>query len=254
MFARANPDEMYPPLFSNLISSKPPRQGRDSATATTASVLFHAAILTALVLATLTVNPEVIDVKPDSVIYIDRVSSLPSTVPPAPPAAAPAPNPGTTAPVFNMPAPIIDPGVIPPPAASPIIGNEPPDYEHRVTTAPGGTPGGATGSAPGVESAPVFTPFTVAPILRNRDEFARELMRNYPAILREAGIGGEVLVWLLIDVSGNVLRANLTQSSGHATLDQAALKVALTMKFTPAKNRDQTVQVWVSLPIRFTAK
>ena len=98
---------------------------------------------------------------------------------------------------------------------------------------------------------PVFTPMTVRPELRNRDEVLAALMREYPSILRDAGVGGQVVVWFFISETGQVLDRRVFQSSGHQQLDDAALKVADIYRFTPALNRDQTVQVWIRLPIAF---
>lgn len=105
-----------------------------------------------------------------------------------------------------------------------------------------------------ISKAPVFTPFTVAPKLLNPDEVRRVLERNYPPLLRDAGIGGSPEVWFFIDEKGHVLKTQLNKSSGYDQLDQAALNVSQIMKFSPAQNRDKTVKVWVSLPITFTAK
>ncbi len=102
-----------------------------------------------------------------------------------------------------------------------------------------------------ISSAPVFTPMTVRPELTNRAEVIQMLMREYPSILRDAGIGGQVMVWFFISETGQVLDARINESSGHVQLDEAALKVADVYKFSPALNRDQTVQVWLSLPITF---
>ena len=44
-------------------------------------------------------------------------------------------------------------------------------------------------------AAPTFTPMTVRPRLLNPDEVARLLVDHYPALLRNAGIGGTVRVW-----------------------------------------------------------
>jgi len=101
-------------------------------------------------------------------------------------------------------------------------------------------------SAPGS-----FTPFTVKPDIRNRDELARALEREYPALLRDAGIGGTVDVWFFIDEEGTVVRTTIDKSSGHRALDDAALKVADIIQFTPALNRDKRVPVWISLAIKF---
>jgi protein TonB len=105
-----------------------------------------------------------------------------------------------------------------------------------------------------ISKAPTFTPFTVEPRLRNADEVQRTLQRNYPPLLRDAGIGGKATVWFFIDESGKVIKTQLNQTSGYDALDEAALKVASIMQFSPALNRDKKVQVWVSIPIAFTSK
>ena len=105
-----------------------------------------------------------------------------------------------------------------------------------------------------LSAAPVFTPMTVAPELRNRDEISRALVRNYPPLLRDAGIGGSPTVHFFIDENGRVLRTLLSKSSGYPALDDAAIAVAQQMEFSPALNRDKKVQVWVEIPIVFTAK
>ena len=79
-------------------------------------------------------------------------------------------------------------------------------------------------------------------------------MTQYPAMLRNAGIGGTVEVWFFISEEGRVLNSRVSKSSGHAQLDEAALKVADVVLFTPALNRDQRVQVWIQLPITFQVR
>ncbi|MDD9985408.1 MAG: energy transducer TonB [Spirochaetaceae bacterium] len=101
---------------------------------------------------------------------------------------------------------------------------------------------------------PVFTPVTVRPGLTNRREFQRALEREYPVILRDAGIGGRVLVHLFIDEGGTVRRTLVAESSGHASLDEAALRVAEVARFTPALNLDKVVPVWIQIPITFQVR
>ncbi len=105
-----------------------------------------------------------------------------------------------------------------------------------------------------ISRAPVFTPFTQAPRLTNASEVARALERTYPPLLRDAGIGGDVIMWFFIDEDGNVLKTQLFKSSGYPALDEAAGKVADIMKYSPAYNRDKKVQVWVQIPIKFSTK
>jgi protein TonB len=102
-----------------------------------------------------------------------------------------------------------------------------------------------------IASAPVFTPMTVRPEIINRGEVQAALMREYPPILRDSGIGGTVEVWFFISEEGRVLDSRVSKSSGQVQFDEAALKVADVFRFSPALNRDQRVQVWIQLPITF---
>ena len=102
-----------------------------------------------------------------------------------------------------------------------------------------------------ISAAPTFTPYEVAPELKNRTEVGRALQRYYPPMLRDAGMGGTVNVWFFIDEQGRVKDTRIDKSSGHDQLDQAALRVADIMEFSPALNREKRVQVWVSLPMTF---
>ena len=102
-----------------------------------------------------------------------------------------------------------------------------------------------------IAAAPVFTPMTVRPEIRNRSEVQAALMREYPPILRDAGIGGTVVVWFFITEDGRVQDKRVSQSSGQVQFDEAALKVAEVFRFSPALNRDQRVQVWIEVPITF---
>lgn len=70
-----------------------------------------------------------------------------------------------------------------------------------------------------------FTPYTVRPDLTSEREVQRALEREYPTILRNAGIGGTVIVHFFIDEEGFVQRTLVAQSSGHTPLDEAALRV-----------------------------
>jgi len=98
---------------------------------------------------------------------------------------------------------------------------------------------------------PTFTPMTVHPEIKNRREVEAALMRQYPPILRNAGIGGTVVVWFFISEEGQVLDRRVSRSSGHTQLDEAALQVANVFRFSPALNRENIVQVWIEIPITF---
>ena len=102
-----------------------------------------------------------------------------------------------------------------------------------------------------VDIEPSFTPYTVKPEMVNTAEVVRAMQRFYPPLLRDAGIGGKIQIWFLIDDQGEVIKTQLKKGSGHTALDEAAMQVAQLVKFTPALNRDQKVKVWIEIPIEF---
>ncbi len=98
---------------------------------------------------------------------------------------------------------------------------------------------------------PGFTTMTVRPVLTNVPDVQNALMREYPVALRDAGIGGAPVLWIHIAADGAVDDTRVFESSGQARLDEAAQRVAEAMHFRPAQNGDETVAVWVQIPIRF---
>lgn len=102
-----------------------------------------------------------------------------------------------------------------------------------------------------LRTEPSFTPFTVAPSIANRSEVVRAMQAEYPPLLRDAGIGGRVIVWFFINEFGNVETVQIHESSGHRALDEAALEVANAFAFSPALQHDEPVPVWVQFPITF---
>ena len=98
---------------------------------------------------------------------------------------------------------------------------------------------------------PVYVERDTEPRLLNGPELLRLLDQLYPAPLREAGIGGEVIMWVWVDADGNPSNAQVHTSSGYQLLDEAALAIAAQMRFSPAMLRDTRVGVWVAQPISF---
>ena len=99
---------------------------------------------------------------------------------------------------------------------------------------------------------PAMSPaYTTAPKLLNREQVRIAMMRNYPVREREQKIGAKVFVWVHLDQHGAVADAKVKQTAGPA-FDAAALRVAKTMRFSPALNQlGEPIAVWVSIPISF---
>ena len=81
------------------------------------------------------------------------------------------------------------------------------------------------GVVPGIARNPKVPPrvaSTVAPV--------------YPQALRDAGIGGRVVVRGVVGIDGRVENAVVVRSSGNSTLDNNALSAFYKWRFSPAKN------------------
>ncbi|MCK4233693.1 energy transducer TonB [candidate division WOR-3 bacterium] len=76
---------------------------------------------------------------------------------------------------------------------------------------------------------------------------------KYPEIAKQAGIEGTVILKLLVDEDGKVLKVKVLKGLAK-DLDEAAIKTAYATTFYPAKQRDKPVKVWVSMPIIFKLK
>jgi len=113
------------------------------------------------------------------------------------------------------------------------------------------TDGAAEPDVPEPIERPSFIPFDTPPVLTNVEVVRAALEDEYPADLRDGGVGGRVELWLFIDESGTVGKSQVKTSSGNAQLDDAASTVAESMTFRPAINRDQSTPVWVSQWITF---
>lgn len=76
----------------------------------------------------------------------------------------------------------------------------------------------------------------------------------YPAELYSDGIEGEVMLYLVVDSTGAVIRdsTRIEESSGQSAFDAAALQAAPTLRFTPARRGDTLVTAPIQVPIRFT--
>jgi protein TonB len=73
-------------------------------------------------------------------------------------------------------------------------------------------------------------------------QLQRELL--YPREAIERGLQGEALVLLFLDQAGNAVAARIESSSGHALLDDAAVRAARTLRALPdSAPRDVLLQV-----------
>lgn len=154
---------------------------------------------------------------------------------------------------------VVSSGSVAPPAGQRLAAVGPDRIEVRELTA-WRNDDGAAGPDPARrvastrEADPAKPPVTKRPQLENLAEIQDLMEREYPPLLRDAGIGGNANVWSLVGADGTVLRTQVTQGTGHPELDEAALRVASAMRFSPAINGGDAAPVWVSLPIAFVSR
>lgn len=99
---------------------------------------------------------------------------------------------------------------------------------------------------------PVVRALDRTPELANPDEVSRALSRAYPPLLRDAGQGGSVELRFRVLADGTVDPATVVvMSSTHPGFDAAARRVALTMRFHPARLDGAPVRAWVVIPVTF---
>ena len=74
---------------------------------------------------------------------------------------------------------------------------------------------------------------------------------EYPPMARLKGYQGQVVLKVLVNRGGNVGDLELSKSSGYPVLDQAAVDSVKKWIFVPARRGNESVEMWVRIPIRF---
>ncbi len=86
----------------------------------------------------------------------------------------------------------------------------------------------------------------------DKPELLKKVAPAYPELARKAQVEGVVVVKILIDTNGDIEDAQIFKSI--PMLDRAAIDAAMKFKFTPGKQRDRFVKVWMKLPFKFNLK
>jgi periplasmic protein TonB len=169
-------------------------------------------------------------------------ASVPEPVEPAPDAALSASLERGLAPSLVVPPraePRLDPISHPlPVAATTAEGANAPDYSLE---------GSATAPLP----LPVSLTPTSVPVPRDPAAVERLLEQRYPPSLRGSGLGGTVVLALEIDRGGRVRSPEVVSGSGHEALDDAAVRVARELRFTPARQEGRTIEARILFPVVF---
>jgi TonB family protein len=116
-----------------------------------------------------------------------------------------------------------------------------------------------------VSESPVGVAYTRKPVLLNRNQVEAAIVRIVhqlnpqvremnEAFARAQMAGGTTQMDIFIDRLGNVQNAVVKKTSGNRDLDGHALQIARMMRFSPALNGEEPVEVWMEVPIRFVAR
>ena len=76
----------------------------------------------------------------------------------------------------------------------------------------------------------------------------------YPRLARRRGYEGTVLLEVLVKEDGRVGTVRVNRSSGHKSLDRAALTGVKNWLFRPGSKGDEPNEMWVKIPVRFQLK
>lgn len=98
-----------------------------------------------------------------------------------------------------------------------------------------------------------FIPYDEAPVPIGGYAAIQRNVR-YPPIAQEAGIEGTVIVQAFVNNKGRVTETVILKGVPNTGLDEAAVEAIRRTLFTPAKQRDRPVGVWISIPVSFKLK
>jgi periplasmic protein TonB len=107
---------------------------------------------------------------------------------------------------------------------------------------------------PGVSDEPTYDLSAVdePPRLANRSDVQRALDRNYPPLLRDAGITGDVSIRIRVLSSGRVDPDSMSiERLTHDAFNDPAFRSAERMRFAPGKVAGAPVHVILVYPLQF---
>lgn len=91
-------------------------------------------------------------------------------------------------------------------------------------------------------------------VVDQRPSISRRVMPEYPDRARRMNMQGQVVVQLVVDVSGNPQQCAIYSSDPAGVFDEAALVAARKTRFLPGKVRGQPVNTIVLIPYKFALR
>jgi TonB family protein len=97
-----------------------------------------------------------------------------------------------------------------------------------------------------------LTQVETQPSVANAADVQHSIAREYPRLLRDAGVSGTATIRMRVLPDGRVDRGSVhVENTTHDAFSRAAVAVAAVMRFTPARLNGEPVPVWVTLPVTF---
>jgi protein TonB len=175
-------------------------------------------------------------------------------VPPAPPVVEPPPPEPVVQPVVEPPPPVEDELAVKPPPPKPIPKPKPvvkpvPKPVAKPVEQPPAPPQPVAPPAPPAPPAPA----PITPASANAG-YLHNPAPEYPSLAMRRGWEGTVLLRVHVLASGKPGEIQIQKSSGRDQLDNAAKDAVKRWSFVPAKQGNDPIDGWVSVPIDFKIK
>jgi protein TonB len=181
-------------------------------------------------------------------MMVDLIAPTPEAPPPPPPKVQPRLPPPPPAPVIAArPPPLPSPTpafTAPPPPAEP-----PPLRPPEAAPVPPAPPAPPVPPVPPVPPAPA--PAAPRQVVLTDSDWVRVPEIEYPIASRRLKEEGTVVVRALIDTRGVPRQVALQRSSGHARLDQQALRAAMSARVKPRTENGVPFEFWIAMPLAF---
>ena len=172
-------------------------------------------------------------------MFVDLIAP---PAPPTPPAPAPPPQPQPVLKKPPLPAPVIAAAPSPAPATFVVPPPTPPEPVDAVPTPPVAVT--APPAPPAPPAAPKIIPASAV-------QYLEPPVLEYPRLSRRNTESGRVIVRVYIDTAGAPRDVQVSSSSGHRRLDDAAIAAVQKARFKPYTENGQPVAGWAVIPLEF---
>lgn len=189
------------------------------------------------------------EIPPMTIEFSQPAPPVVKTPPPAPePVVQPEePPPPVVDELASKPAP---PKPVPKPKPTPVVKKTPPKPVPKPAVQPAPPPQPVAAPAPPAPPKPAPAPEPVTPASANAG-YLNNPAPQYPALAMRRNWEGTVLLRVHVLANGKPGDVQIQKSSGRSQLDDAALAAVKRWSFAPAKQGNQPVDGYVSVPIDF---